>query len=175
MPDEAITPPQPHDPASTVEEVPPGHFEDLPPEELLEAIWADQRRRWQSGKGVAARVYLERYTTLTTNAELAADLVYHEFIVRDQLGQAPPFETYLHDYAPYADRLRELHEVDDLVKLPGGLTAPVSRPAERFGDYELLGEVGCGGMGVVYKARQVSLKRVVALKMLLAGQRADAA
>ena len=71
----------------------------------------------------------------------------------------PEFASELTEFLAGRDRLAALRPRDD------GLGT-----IRYFGDYELLHEIARGGMGVVFKARQRSLDRVVALKMLLHGE-----
>ena len=95
-------------------------------------------------------------------------------------GQAPDQQDLLARHPDLAADLRAFfsgqHKIQaGIAPLRGVLEQQSSPPFSKrlFGDYELLKEIAHGGMGIVYKARQISLKRIVALKMIRAGQLAS--
>src|SRR5262245_29434841 len=67
---------------------------DLPTAQLVDVLLLDQRQRRQAGEVVPAEAYLERYPALRTDADNALDLVYGEFLLREELGEQPTLDEY---------------------------------------------------------------------------------
>jgi len=121
---------------------------------------------------------------MTEQQEQRLNEVLADYLQAIDIGSTPDRQALLDAHPDLAGELRSFFaNQEQLVYLAGSMLSTTSangRPTElegrrSFGDYELLEEIGRGGMGVVYKARQVSLKRTVALKMILAGELATRA
>ncbi|MBA2113225.1 serine/threonine-protein kinase [Bremerella alba] len=111
-----------------------------------------------------------------------------ELTQRVHRGEMVDLDTVATQYPHLAEDLKEVWGavmLADAVALNASITSPsvsdepipeklsqLKLPL-RFGDYELLEEIGRGGMGVVYRALQVSLNRIVAVKMILKAQLAS--
>ena len=120
--------------------------DDAEHEQQLESVIADFIRACDAGEVPDRQPILERHPDL-------ADELRDFFAQRDRMNQ-------------FAEPIRGFG--DDLFRTVGP-----GKHISYVGDYELLEEVARGGMGVVYKAQQKALRRIVAVKMMLTGQLAN--
>jgi len=115
----------------------------------------------------------------TSDDRHPVDLLAEEFADRIRAGQNPKIEEYATKYPEHADLIRSVfpsiamvervsNRADQQQKSDSGRAVAFGTHGvpESLGDFRLVREIGRGGMGVVYEAIQLSLKRHVALKVI---------
>ena len=134
--------------------------------------------KWYSHGDLTVRRSPQSVNAPVTDREERLALALDDLFRQQATGKVPELTRLAKEQPDIASEMRELWAVSQLADLarsrsgPTALPLPVETPSSNesfpriFGDFTLLSELGRGGMGVVYKARQSSLNRVVAVKFV---------